>query len=297
MFEWLHTAMPRKTIILNQLKKETRLDRALRDCLPNVGRKTINQLIGDKQVQVNGKTVWLNSWKVKNGDTLTLLRLPDALPSTPQIFDASWVIADDGDLIAMNKPAGLLSQETKYGKQANLLSMMRETFGRVTLFHRLDRDTSGVVLFTRGGAINRYLDTAFKNRTIIKNYVAMVSVPNNLAESGIINARLAQHPSQKNRMVVVERGGKEAITEYRTGAIQGNRQVVYLTPKTGRTHQLRVHLQQCGAAILGDRLYSDNHQDYERLYLHAHTITLPADGDYPQRSYTAPLPSEFGVSD
>ncbi len=283
--------MPTKTLHITTLKKPTRLDRVLRAELSNVGRKAINQLIQDKQVQVNNKTVWLNSWKVHSGDTITLLSIPETLPETPQQFDDNWIIADEGDVIALNKPAGLLSQGTKYGQQANLLGMAQERFGEVALFHRLDRDTSGVILLTRGGVINRYLDTAFKSQTIIKHYVAMVQYPNELTETGTIQLRLDSHGKQ--RMRVVERGGKVAITDYTAYPVDGNRQRVDLTPKTGRTHQLRVHLAHYNASILGDRLYSTSADQYPRLFLHAHQIILPQSDDFPERRFTAPLPDGF----
>ena len=285
--------MPTKTITVDNLKKTSRLDRVLNDVLPDAGRKAVNRLIQDKQVKVNGKTVWLNSWKVKNGDTLTLLSVPDNLPETVQSFDGSWIIADDGDVIALNKPAGLLSQKTKYGKQPDLLSMAESHFGKVTLFHRLDRDTSGVILLTRGGAINRYLDTAFKTKTITKQYVALVSAPNQLSESGTIQLRLDSQPGKSNRMQVVERGGKLAITDYRVEKTGKGQALVYLRPETGRTHQLRVHLAHYDAPILGDRIYSPDSEKYERLYLHAHQITLPASDNFPERTFTAPLPDGF----
>jgi len=287
--------MTKKQITINNLNKPARLDRVLRDALPDVGRKAVNQLIQDKQVQVNGKTVWLNSWKVNNGDTLTLQSVPDALPQSPQKFDESWIIADEGDVIAINKPAGLLSQGRQHGNQANLLDMATSHFGKVTLFHRLDRDTSGVILLTRGGAINRYLDTAFKAQTIIKRYVAIVSAPNRLSESGTIDLRLDNHPKKRNVMTVVESGGKLAITEYEIVKTVDDRQCVNLMPKTGRTHQLRVHLAHYDAAILGDRIYNNNAAQFDRLYLHAHKITLPESDNFSERTFTASLPDAFDI--
>src|SRR5690606_39123854 len=163
--------------------------------------------------------------------------------------------------------------------------------GKVALFHRLDRDTSGVIILTRGGAINRYLDTAFKAQTILKHYVAIVPSPNQLEKAGTIQLRLDSHPQQDNRMQVVERGGKIAITNYHSGTATDATQYVYLSPKTGRTHQLQVHLAHYDAPILGDRLYSKNSKQYERLYLHAHQICLPESDAFPERTFTAPLPA------
>lgn len=288
--------MAGKTFILQDLSGTTRLDRALRTCFPTAGRKAINRLIQERQVQVNGRIVWLNSWKVQNGDRLTVASIPQALPKTAAIFDEAWLIAEDEDVIAINKPSGLLSQATAYGEQANLFAMVTARFGHVTLFHRLDRDTSGVILFTRGGAINRYLDMAFKSGRIGKHYQAWVAYPNSLLTEGTIHTYLAPHPKYKDRMQVVERGGKIAVTDYHTDPVHSQTaryQRVYLTPRTGRTHQLRLHCAHLGAPILGDRLYSSNFDQYQRLYLHAHHMHLPQDGHYSERQYTAPLPAAF----
>ncbi len=281
--------MPRKFII-EQLDKPTRLDRVLKNVLPNVGRKAINQLIQTNQVQLNGKPIRLNSWKVHNGDIIVLNAVPEELPQAHYEFDESWIISADEDLIVINKPAGLLSHQTRYGNQPDLLSMARAHFGPVTLFHRLDRDTSGVVLLTKGKAINRYLDNAFKNRSVKKHYIALVHAPNALKDNGTINLRLDQHPRHDNRIVVVKQGGQPAITEYQTGTLSSNKQLVYLSPKTGRTHQLRVHLAYYDAYILGDRLYSDNPAEFDRLYLHAYQITLPEAAPFAEQTFTAPLP-------
>lgn len=286
--------MTERQITVSNLKGATRLDRVLREALPHVGRKAINTLIQERQVQVNGKTVWLNSWKVRNGDVLRLQSVPQALPTAPQRFDEAWLIAQDDDLIVVNKPAGLLAHTTRYGSQADLLTLARQRFGKVTLFHRLDRDTSGVVLLTRSRAINRYLDAAFKAKRVRKHYVALIPHPNNLAASGTVKRRLGPDPRNKQKRVVVERGGQAAITDYERGAVRAGRQAVHLYPQTGRTHQLRVHLAHLGTPILGDRLYSPNAEQFERLHLHAHQITLPQGDDFPERSFTAPVPSAFG---
>lgn len=284
--------MPQK-ITVNNLQKPTRLDRVLRDNLPDVGRKAINQLIQDRQVKINNKKVWMNSWKVNNGDVITLASVPDAHPQQVQQFDDNWIIAQDKHLIVVNKPHGLLSHQTRYGNHPDLLTMARERFGKVTLFNRLDRDTSGVILLTKSKKINRYLDTAFKQHTVQKEYVALVKTPNQLQSSGVIKTRLKPNSQQDNRMMVTQKGGQSAVTAYSTGDIRTKGQLVYLQPKTGRTHQLRVHLAHMDAFILGDRLYSDTHDQYQRLYLHAHRLTLPLADDFPEQVFTAPIPDEF----
>ncbi len=176
---------------------------------------------------------------------------------------------------------------------ANLLDLASARFGPLTLFHRLDRDTSGVVLLTHGGTVNRYLDGAFKAGAVQKEYLAVVATPNRLAGQGVIDARLGPHASRRDTMAVVQRGGQRAVTRYEIITEAQGLQWVRLWPETGRTHQLRVHLASLGAPIVGDRLYNPSWQQANRLMLHAWRITLPAVDGWPERVFSAPLPADF----
>lgn len=281
--------------VAQRINGTSRLDRVLRDHFPEWGRQATQQLISAKQVRVSGKTVWLASWKVKNGDTIEVLTIPEAKPAPLQQFDQSWLLAGEADLIVVNKPAGLLSEAPRFRDSANLLDLAKRHFGDLILFHRLDRDTSGVVLLTRPGPINQYLAQAFKAGTIAKTYYAVVATPNQLQSSGTITARLNTDPQRRDKMTIVPRGGKHAVTDYRiidTDKAQ-RRQLIELHPHTGRTHQLRVHLAHLGAPILGDRLYGDI-TSAERLLLHAQQLVLPAGDRYQERRFVAPLPEAFG---
>jgi RluA family pseudouridine synthase len=295
-------------VIIQGLTKPTRLDRLLRDHFPQWGRQAVQQLITAGKVQINGRVVWLASWQVKNGDRVAVAEAPVEKTPPPDHFDDRWIIAEEADLIAVNKPAGLLSEATRWTATDNLIDLARARFGPVVLFHRLDRDTSGVVLLTRPGPLNKYLDTAFKSGTIHKTYKAVVATPNQLARAGRIEARLGAHPQRRDMMAVVERGGQRAVTRYEivtekfenTKKIENakaGKQLVCLWPETGRTHQLRVHLAHLGAPILGDRLYGPRPQAGERLLLHACQIELPAAEDFPARTYQAPLPDGFWMDE
>lgn len=271
-----------------------RLDRALRLQFPDWGRQAVQKLIANRQVEVNGKTVWLASWEVKNGDQLSITNPPASLQQAPERFEESWLIAETDEIIAVNKPAGLLSEPTRWGTGVSLRDLAIARFGKLLLFHRLDRDTSGVVLLTRPGAINKILDDAFKTHTVQKEYVAIVATPNPLAKSGTIDARVDTHPQRRDKMVIVQRGGQRAVTHYETEKAVRGFQRVRLFPQTGRTHQLRVHLAHLGAPILGDRLYG-NADSASRLMLHACQITVPIDVEGTQKTFVAPLPKEFGA--
>ena len=280
-------------VVVRGLTQPARLDKVLRAAYPQAGRQAVQALITSGQVKVNGKPVWLCSWLVANGDQLELSAEPPAKPQAFTAFDDTWIIAEASDLIAVDKPAGLLSEPTRWTDAPSLLSLATQRFGPLTLFHRLDRDTSGLVVLTRTPEMNRLLDAAFKAGTVVKEYLAVVALPNHLAEQGVIAVPLGPHPKRHDMMTVVERGGQRAVTRYEVIAEAGGRQWVRLWPETGRTHQLRVHLAHLGAPILGDRLYNPHFQATKRLMLHACCITLPGSGAVPEQTFTAPVPAGF----
>ena len=265
----------------------------LRDQFPLWGRQAVQRLIAAGNVQLNGRVVWLASWEVNSGDRLEIASPPTPKTLPPDVFDDAWVIAQEEDLIAINKPAGLLCEPKRFSSTSNLLELASARFGPLVLFHRLDRDTSGIVLLTRPGAINKYLDTAFKSHTILKEYLAVVATPHRLAASGVIDVRLGPDPERRDRMTVVPRGGQRAVTRYALEETANGRQRVRLWPQTGRTHQLRLHLAHLGAPILGDRLYGPRLNEPPRLLLHAERLELPETDEYPARSFVAPLPEGF----
>ena len=275
------------------LQQPIRLDRTLRDRFPLWGRQAVQRLITAGKVKLRGRIVRLASWEVFNGDQIEVAEVPVEKTPPPVVFDAAWLIAEEADLIVVNKPAGLLSQSTQWTANANLLDLARVRFGDVALLHRLDRDTSGVVLLTRPGPINKYLDEAFKNHTIRKEYLAVVPTPNRLEREGVIEARLGPHARRRDQMMVVERGGQRAVTRYAVEKESAVLQLVRLWPETGRTHQLRVHLAHLEAPLVGDRLYGRQPTNAGRLLLHAERIELPAAEGFSARAFYAPLPSGF----
>ena len=285
------------TTTLRNVDGTTRLDRALRAAFPDWGRQTVDRLIAGRDVTVNGKTVWLASWKVRNGDRIEVFADPTPKTPPPAAFDDAWIIADEAHWLVVDKPAGLLSHSTRWSDTPGLLELAQARFPQeaetLALFHRLDRDTSGLVLFSRTAAANRYLDQVFKARLVEKEYLAVVPAPNWLASSGEINLPLAPDPARRDKMRVVDKGGKWALTRYAVLGTRDGQQLVRCWPVTGRTHQLRVHLAALGAPIIGDRLYAGATDLRQRLMLHAHRLTLPKEEGWALQTYQAQLPSEF----
>lgn len=280
------------TFTVAGLDSPARLDLVLRSRFPQWGRQAVGRLIARRGVQVNDKTVWLASWQVQNGDRIRIDRPPASKPPPPAAWDERWLLAADDDAIVVDKPAGLLSEAPPHRSAPNLHALVAARFGPLTLLHRLDRDTSGVLVLPRTPLAVRTWGAAWQAGDVQKEYVAVVAAPNHLQESGRISARLGPDPQRRERMVIVAKGGEGAVTDYAIVARTPDRQLVRLWPRTGRTHQLRVHLASMGAPILGDRLYGDP-QAAPRLLLHARRITLPPLGDEGPRTYTAPLPPEF----
>jgi 23S rRNA-/tRNA-specific pseudouridylate synthase len=188
-------------------EKTLRLDKAIRKQYPDWGRQAVGILIQNRQVMVNGKSVWLASWKVHAGDLVEITDPPKDKPSSINSFDPSWLVADAGDLLVVSKPAGLLSQATRAGGTDDLLNLTQAAFGeKLHLFHRLDRDTSGICLLTRPGPVNGYLDAAFKARTVVKEYIGLVSGRGGLTQEGELRSYLARDKKRSDRMQAVEKG-------------------------------------------------------------------------------------------
>lgn len=268
-----------------------RLDRALRTGFPEWARADVDAAISTRRVQVNGRVVWMSSWKVEPGDRIVVQQPPLPKPVGPSAFDQAWIVADEGEYLVLNKPEGLRSEQTRANDATpNLLALLHAAIDDdLVLAHRLDRDTSGLLIATRPGPIRAQLDAMFSTHTITKKYVAVVGSPNRFEESGTIDSLISPDPKRKDTMRVVERGGKRAITDYEEVADLGDTIRVNLWPRTGRTHQLRVHCASLGGPIVGDRLYGRASAG-SRLMLHAESLTIPRPGHDAPRTYFSPAP-------
>ena len=168
---------------------------------------------------------------------------------------AELIIFEDDDFIALNKPSGLLSIPDREGKELSLKSLLQEKYGQIFTVHRLDKDTSGLIVFAKNETAHRDLSMQFEERQTEKIYVGLVlGSPAN--QSGTINLPIAENMVTKGTMII-NRRGKESITDYEVLDSFGSYSWMQFRIHTGRTHQIRVHMKDMGHPIVCDELYGD----------------------------------------
>lgn len=164
-------------------------------------------------------------------------------------------IEENNDWIALNKPSGLLSIPDREGKEISLKVLLKEKFGDIFTVHRLDKDTSGLIIFAKNAEAHKHLSQQFEERNTKKIYLGLVN--GSLQEkTGSIDAPIGEHPA-KNGTMIVHRRGKDALTDYEVLEAFGAYSWLQFRIHTGRTHQIRVHAKEIGHPIVCDPLYGD----------------------------------------
>jgi 23S rRNA pseudouridine1911/1915/1917 synthase len=165
------------------------------------------------------------------------------------------ILFENDDFIALDKPAGLLSIPDRKGTEPSLKSQLRERFGNIFTVHRLDRDTSGVIVFAKNESTHKYLSKAFEDRSVEKIYQGIVhGAPPQ--QQGSIDQPIMEHPG-KPGLMVINRRGKTSLTDYEVLETVGPFSLLQFRIHTGRTHQIRIHMQSIGNPIACDDLYGD----------------------------------------
>jgi len=289
---------------LVQPGQETRLDKFLVDALPQQSRSRLQSLVKDGEVHVNGAIVTKTSHMVCPGDQIQVT-IPEPLPSHLKAEDIPLdIVYEDDNIVVINKPAGMVVHPAPGHDTGTLVHAVLgglddlEGIGgelRPGIVHRLDKDTSGLIVVAKNETAHRWLQEQFKLRQVEKVYLALVD-GKPPTPVGRIEAAIARDPSHRKKMAIVSEGrGRPAVTEYRVVKDFAAHSLIEAHPLTGRTHQIRLHLAFLNCPIVGDRIYGKKNPTVEidRHFLHARQLTLVLPGEHEKRTFNAPLPEEL----
>jgi 23S rRNA pseudouridine1911/1915/1917 synthase len=280
-----------------------RVDRFLAQRRTDLSRSQIQRLIADGVVTANGQAV-RSSYHVRAGDVLSLsVPPPPPAVAQPEAIPLA-VVYEDADVLIIDKPAGLVVHPAPghaSGTVVNAvlahspeMASMGADAERPGIVHRLDKDTSGLLVIAKNAQALRFLSSQFKERTTHKTYLALVYGHLSPAHGEIV-APLGRDQRYRQRMAVVA-GGREARTGYSVQQYLADYTLVEVTLYTGRTHQIRVHFASIGHAVAGDHIYGPQHTPaglgLSRQFLHAAGLRLRLlSGE--EREFSSPLPADL----
>jgi 23S rRNA pseudouridine1911/1915/1917 synthase len=299
----------------------TRLDKAIVQDLSahhTYSRSQVERWIEDGRVSVGGIQVRKSSYTLESGDVVAIASFDDQPTElAPYQFGLS-ILYEDADLIVIDKPAGLSMHPGAGNAEKTLANAVVSHVGKSQLgvgepdrpgiVHRLDKDTTGVVVVAKSTPVHAALAKQFAERTIDRAYQALVFTtprarrPVQLADEGEVNAPVGRHPTNRKRMAIVE-AGKTAITRWSVVERFTYGTLLECRLQTGRTHQIRVHMESIGSPIVGDRVYGDFtslpprlREAAERLgrqALHAYSLAFTHPSTGVRLSFSAPLPKDL----
>jgi 23S rRNA pseudouridine1911/1915/1917 synthase len=279
----------------HKVESEGLLRELLASVLAGASGKRIDQLLRHKSVAVNGEVITRGTHPLAPGDVVTIHfdRRPAPRAELPH---GLRVIFEDDDIIVVDKPPGLLTIATEHQRERTAYAILtdyvreRKADARVFIVHRLDKGTSGLLIFARSEAVKRSLQEGW--RAVEKRYLAVVEgCPS--PETATIRTRLRENKGLEVYSTEVEGEGAEAVTSYRLMRKSKRCALLEITLQTGRKNQIRVHLSEQGHPVVGDTKYGAHGSPVGRLALHAASLSLvhPTRGERLQ--FTSPLPSRL----
>jgi 23S rRNA pseudouridine1911/1915/1917 synthase len=290
-----------------------RIDQALARLMPERSRSFLARLVEEGSVAVDGLAISRPSHRVTSGQTISV-RVPSPAPIGLASQEIPLeILFQDGDLAVINKPPGMVVHPAAGHKDQTLVNALLFHIGdlsgiqgeiRPGIVHRLDRETSGVMVIAKHDVAHRTLTEAWGTDAVTKEYLALVYGSPKQAEA-TVDAPIGRDPKERKRMAVVE-GGRRAVTLLKVLEPLRYVSLVRCRLKTGRTHQIRVHLKHIGHPIVGDPLYSGPQwrgipdkrlqrllEAFPRQALHAARLTFPHPRSGETMSFEAPLPNDF----
>jgi 23S rRNA pseudouridine1911/1915/1917 synthase len=284
--------MAKESLTITENDGVVRVDKFLADKFPEYSRAAITKLFDLKLIKLHGESIQ-PGYKLKPGAEIEYDLGP--LQEKPEVIDLP-IIYEDEDVIVVNKPAGIISHARgKFWQEASVASFIRDRLKNLDgerggIVHRLDRSTSGVMICAKNEESLKFLQKQFNDRTVAKSYTEIV-VGKVEPNKAIIDAAIARNEKDPKRFHVTK-AGKSAQTTYKVIKTNEIYSRLELFPKTGRTHQLRLHLDYIGHPIVGDELYGG--EPYTRLMLHAHKLEIEIQNKG-RVVFESPLPKEFSI--
>ncbi len=281
-----------------------RLDKFLVTRLPEFSRARLQGLIADGFVTVNGVPAKKSGQGLEDGAEVEV-RIPPPVPGGLEGEDIPLdIIFENDDLIVVNKPAGMVVHPAAGHASGTLVNAVLgydpdlEGIGgeeRPGLVHRLDKETSGLIILAKNERAHNRLQEQFRFRKVEKTYLALVD-GKPPTPVGRVEAPIGRDPSHRKKMAVVPPGkGREAVSEYKTLETFKNHTLLEFHPHTGRTHQIRLHCQFLGCPIVGDSVYGKRTvtATISRHFLHAFRLKIILPGEKNPRTFEAELPQEL----
>lgn len=299
-----------KTIIIPLDLNGSRLDQAMANLLPEYSRAQIQNWIREGDVTVEGQTIQKSNYKIKTDQTIVLNAQLQARENWAAQEIPLDIVYQDEDLIVINKQAGLVVHPGAGNPDQTLINALVHFepelahLPRAGLIHRLDKDTSGLLLIARNLISYNYLVQELAERKIIRLYQTIIQ--GTLISGGTINAPIGRHPQQRTKMKVMQTG-REAVTHYRIIQRFKKHTHIQVQLETGRTHQIRVHLAHLRRPVVGDPVYGKKTfsmtnlsdelvqglNDFSRQALHAAELRLVHPTQQTEMTFQAPLPTDM----
>ncbi len=294
----------RLVTLIFQEKKSQRLDKFLVDNLPEFSRSRLQQVIKDGNVFIDAETARKAGQTLEKGMTVTI-QIPSTAPSELQPENIPLdIIFENDDVIVVNKPAGMVVHPAAGHSTGTLVNAAlahapeMEGIGGVQrpgIVHRLDKNTSGIILLAKNDHTHQLLQAQFRDRTVKKIYLALVD-GHPPTSTGRIEAAIGRDTTQRKRMrVTPDHKGRSAISDYQTRKRYKDHSFLEVHPLTGRTHQIRVHMAFLECPIVGDTVYGRRKPSLplKRHFLHAYRLQIQLPGEAEARTFEAPLPVEL----
>jgi len=282
---------------------ENRLDKFLARQLPGQSRSRLQAIIKDGGVTVNETVATKSGLALLTGDKISIC-IPEVVPGNlePESIPLD-IVFENEHLVIINKPAGMVVHPAPGHASGTLVHAALGNFGdlqgiggevRPGIVHRLDKDTSGLIIVAKNGKAHRWLQEQFRLRKVKKTYLALVD-GKPPTPSGRVEAAIARDAAHRKQMTVVSDGRGAAITEFHTVKQFNQHTLVEAHPLTGRTHQIRLHMAFLGCPIVGDLVYGRKKPslDLERHFLHAYQISIILPGESEARTFQAELPADL----